>query len=100
MKRSFLLVAFTLLVAVSACKKKPGKIMERFADDDQALALAARFLPSTPVILEAGADHGETTVAAVFKELATGFAPEAPGMADRKPRKGTSWHGNSIFVRK
>ncbi len=35
-----------------------------------------------------------------FKEVATDFAPEAPGMADLKTRKGTSWYGNSIFVRK
>ncbi len=53
MKKSLLLIALTLLVAVSACKKKPGNLVERFAEDDQALAIAARFLPSNPVILEA-----------------------------------------------
>lgn len=34
----------------------------RFAGDAQALALAARYLPSRPVILEAGAYHGETSL--------------------------------------
>jgi len=65
-------VVLVLMVAVPACKKKPaqaietsGHAVERFADDDQALAIASRFLPSNPVILEAGSYHGETALAMV-----------------------------------
>lgn len=71
------LVALVLLLAVPACKKQPGhlieravdrvsdRIVERFANDEQALAIAARFLSPSPAILEAGSYHGETAVAMV-----------------------------------
>ncbi len=36
---------------------------DRFANDNEALTIAARYLPENPVILEAGAFHGETTTA-------------------------------------
>jgi 2-O-methyltransferase len=69
-------IVIVLAVAVPACKQKPvqavGKpaqaveqTVERFANDDQALAIAARYLPSDPVILEAGSYHGETALAMV-----------------------------------
>jgi FkbM family methyltransferase len=35
--------------------------IDHFSDDEGALAIAARYLPKNPAILEAGAYHGETT---------------------------------------
>jgi hypothetical protein len=35
-----------------------------------------------------------------FAEVATDFATAAPKTANLKNRKGTTWYGNSIFVRK
>jgi FkbM family methyltransferase len=49
------------LVACSAAKK-PGPPLARFSGDIQALALAARYVPPAPVILEAGSFHGETAL--------------------------------------
>ena len=59
-----------LLVAAPACKKKAvepvarlaERALEHFGNDDQSLAIAARFLPSNPVIVEAGSYHGETAL--------------------------------------
>jgi 2-O-methyltransferase len=73
------LVAIVLVTAFPACKKPPAKgvaqvadpihvadrAIEHFSNDDQALAIVARFVPATPTILEAGAYHGETTLAMV-----------------------------------
>jgi len=69
MRECIRLVVMVLAVAVPACKKNPvqtvGSTVDHFADDDQALAIAARYLPSNPVILEAGSYHGETALAMV-----------------------------------
>jgi FkbM family methyltransferase len=73
------LVVVALVVALPACKKKPEQAIEKpvhavektvhafdhFADDDQALAIVSRYLPNSPVILEAGSYHGETALAMV-----------------------------------
>jgi 2-O-methyltransferase len=63
MKKLSLLVAVVFLAAAFACKKTTVKTTERFTGDEQALAIAARFLPANPVILEAGSYHGETSLA-------------------------------------
>jgi FkbM family methyltransferase len=52
----------SLVLAGCASAKKPAKAIARFYGDAQALALAARYIPSQPVILEAGAYHGETSL--------------------------------------
>jgi len=81
MKNILRLVTIALLFAAFACTKKPGnrveqvnarfdarlaeRAVEHFSSDDQSLAIAARFLPPSPAILEAGSYHGETALAMV-----------------------------------
>jgi FkbM family methyltransferase len=79
MKELNRLFALVLVVAFPACKKEPANVVgqvanrihvadrtvEHFSNDDQALAIVARFVPGNPAILEAGAYHGETSLAMV-----------------------------------
>ena len=44
---------------------KPAKASNSFANDAEALAMAARYLPAKPVILEAGSYDGQTALAMV-----------------------------------
>ena len=61
-RKPFQVLFLSLVLAGCAPAKKPTKTIGRFHGDMQALALAARYLPSQPVILEAGAYHGETSL--------------------------------------
>jgi 2-O-methyltransferase len=58
------ILVFALLCAGCSGQKKPAaaKALTRFSGDTQALARAASYLPSQPVILEAGSYHGETAL--------------------------------------
>jgi FkbM family methyltransferase len=58
----FLVLVLAGCPTAKQAAKAPPHFDGHFDGDAQALAIAARYLPSQPVILEAGAYHGETSL--------------------------------------